>query len=276
MSKDTSKSLPTKAKTIPTDGDVISKKPKSKLTWKAISSVVVVVVSYFVSAVIGQLAIWLYTSGIHHWSSAQASNWLNDSTNGQFFYSLIVYASWIGIVWLFLRHIHVGLKDLGWNKFQWKYLIYLLCGFAVYFVGYLILVGAISHYVHSFNATQSQDVGFQNVNHGYQLILAFISLVILPPFVEETVFRGFLFGGLKKAMPVIWAGLFTSILFAIPHLFESTGGGLLWVAGLDTFILSLVLVYLRQKTKSLWPCVGLHLVKNGIAFAVLFFAQNAR
>jgi len=49
-----------------------------------------------------------------------------------------------------------------------------------------------------------------------------------------------------------------------------SGQPLLWVAGIDTFILSLVLIYLREKTDSLYASIGLHMLKNTIAFLGLF------
>ena len=55
----------------------------------------------------------------------------------------------------------------------------------------------------------------------------------------------------------------------LPHLFESSSG-ILWVAGLDTFILSMVLVFVREKTDSLYASMGIHMVKNFLAFASLF------
>ena len=39
---------------------------------------------------------------------------------------------------------------------------------------------------------------------------------------------------------------------------------------LDTFILSLVLIYLREKTGGLWASITLHAFKNGVAFVALF------
>jgi hypothetical protein len=96
----------------------------------------------------------------------------------------------------------------------------------------------------------------------------------LPPFAEEIMFRGFLFSGLKKKLPVIWAALFTSLLFAVPHLLESGSGGLLWIAGIDTFILSMVLCWLRQKTDRLYAGMGLHALKNFIAFATLYLLHS--
>jgi len=51
---------------------------------------------------------------------------------------------------------------------------------------------------------------------------------------------------------------------------EGGAAGPLYIAALDTFILSLVLIYLREKTGSLWASITLHAVKNGVAFMALF------
>jgi membrane protease YdiL (CAAX protease family) len=52
-------------------------------------------------------------------------------------------------------------------------------------------------------------------------------------------------------------------------------GGLLYIAGLDTFILSLFLIYLREKTDGLWASMALHALKNGVAFVALFVLHVA-
>ena len=101
-------------------------------------------------------------------------------------------------------------------------------------------------------------------------MLVFISLVLLPPVVEEIVARGFLYTGLRSKLPKIVAALITSALFAAAHLQWGSGAPLLWVAALDTFTLSLVLVYLREKTGGLAASMGVHMLKNGLAFVVLF------
>ena len=99
----------------------------------------------------------------------------------------------------------------------------------------------------------------------------FISLVVLPPIVEEILVRGFLYTSLRKYLPRIWAVIIASALFAAAHLPEgNSGAGLLWVAAVDTFILSAVLIYLREKTDKLWASMMVHGMKNGIAFLSLF------
>ena len=54
------------------------------------------------------------------------------------------------------------------------------------------------------------------------------------------------------------------------HLPEGGAAGPLYIAAIDTFILSLFLIYLREKTGSLWSSMTLHATKNGVAFMVLY------
>jgi hypothetical protein len=98
--------------------------------------------------------------------------------------------------------------------------------------------------------------------------MAFVSLVLLPPIVEEIVFRGFVFTGLRKKMKFTAATIITSLLFAGPHLLASSEG-LLWVAGVDTLVLSFVLCYLRERTGALWAPMAVHGLKNALAFVLL-------
>jgi membrane protease YdiL (CAAX protease family) len=62
-------------------------------------------------------------------------------------------------------------------------------------------------------------------------------------------------------------------LFGVAHLQFGSGAPLLWVAALDTFTLSIVLCYLREKTGSVWAGVFLHAIKNAIAFVALFHSK---
>jgi membrane protease YdiL (CAAX protease family) len=139
-----------------------------------------------------------------------------------------------------------------------------------YFVLYLLSVGLISHFVPGLNVNQQQQIGFNNVHGAAPLVMTFISLVVLPPLAEEIMVRGFLYSSLKKALPTASAVIVTSALFASAHLPEGGAAGPLYIAALDTFVLSLVLIYLREKTGSLWASITLHAIKNGIAFVALF------
>jgi membrane protease YdiL (CAAX protease family) len=109
---------------------------------------------------------------------------------------------------------------------------------------------------------QSQEIGFQNLSGYSQYLLAFITLVIVAPIAEEVLFRGYLYGKLRKHAPIWLGALITSALFAVAH------GQ--WNVAVDTFALSLVMCSLREITGSIWAGTLLHMMKNGLAFYFLF------
>jgi membrane protease YdiL (CAAX protease family) len=239
--------------------------------WSPLSAVLIVVVAFLVAQLLGGIIIALYPS-LRHWSSAQSNSWLNNSVVAQFFFVAISEALTILILWLYLRH-RVTRKQLGLTKPSWYDPLFSVIAVVVYYGLYLVAVSAISAVV-AVNTNQKQDIGFNSVVGTGALIMTFISLVILPPIVEEITFRGVLYGGLRRRFNPILAALGTSCLFAAPHLLESgSGQGLLWIAGIDTFVLSLVLCYLREKTGRLWAGMGVHAMKNGVAFISLFIAH---
>lgn len=139
-----------------------------------------------------------------------------------------------------------------------------------YFIALTITLDVVTSLIPSLNVNQKQQLGFTNAHTAWQLFLTYVLLAVLPPIVEETVFRGFLYGSLRKSLTIIQAALATSFLFAIAHLELGSGAPPLWTAAIDVFILSLGLVFLRVKTGSLWSGVMLHCAKNTIAFLVLF------
>lgn len=162
------------------------------------------------------------------------------------------------------------MSAIGLRRPRWSDLGYGLAAVPAYFVLYIITVGVITALVPDLNVSQQQDIGFKDPAGTIELILTFISLVILPPIAEEILFRGFLYSSLKKALPIAGAVVGTSILFAIGHLPAGGAAGPLYIAAIDTFVLSLVLIYLREKTGGLWSSMLLHAIKNGVAFTALF------
>lgn len=134
--------------------------------------------------------------------------------------------------------------------------------FVVYFIATALVTGLVTHFVPNFNIDQAQDTGFTDLTQGYEYFLAFVTLVIMAPVAEELVFRGYLYGKLRRLVPVWLAILLTSAVFGLVH------GQ--WNVGLDVFVLSLVLCSLREVTGSIWAGVLLHMLKNGLAFYLLF------
>jgi membrane protease YdiL (CAAX protease family) len=207
-------------------------------------------------------------------SSEKATQAWLDSTTGSFYFVALSDILIFSTVWWFLRHLKTKIRVLGYNRSpELKDAGYALVGYGVYF-SMLITAFLLVTLFTGINLDQRQELGFDDLLGWGNKLMAFVSLVILPPFVEETVFRGFLFMGLRKKLRFGWAMLITSLLFAAPHLLGSSEG-LLWVAGLDTLLMSFVLCYLREKTGALWACIALHAIKNTVAFVILLTSAGA-
>ncbi len=245
---------------------------KTKLPWGPLTAILYAAVLY----VLAQLGVALLLTVVlwgFGWHTSRIESWLTNDTFAQFLYITLAEALTIGGVIWFVRRKGVSLRVIGWNRFQLRYVGIALAGFGIYFIGYLLTAAITSALIPSLNLNQKQDVGFQQTGTSLAMLLTFVSLVILPPLAEETVFRGFLYTGLRRRFPFVLSALITSALFAIPHLQFGDGAPLLWVAALDTFVLSLVLCYVRERTSSLWPGIFIHALKNGIAFVALFLIR---
>jgi membrane protease YdiL (CAAX protease family) len=242
--------------------------PISGVPWNPWLAVVFVVVVYFASQIIAALGLSLY-AGVQHWPRQQAEDWLSTSIYAQFFYVVIAEGLVLGALYKFLKLYRRSWSSIGFRRPKWSDLGIGLLIAPLYYVTYVVIIGVASWLVPSINVDQTQQLGFSPAGSG-QLIVTFISLVILPPLVEETLMRGYLYTSLKKGLPQMAAALLTSVIFASAHLQAGSGAPLLWVAAIDTFVLSLFLIWLREKTGSLWASMTLHALKNGIAFITLF------
>lgn len=244
-------------------------KPISRIVWSPWLGVIVVVAVYFLSQIIGSLLISIYPL-VKHWTASHAEDWLNNSVLAQFVYVLIAEAATIGAVAWFVRRYRQRLEVIGLKKPHWRDAGYGLVAVPFYYALYLLAVSIIGAFWHGLNVNQTQQIGFTSVHGAVQLVLTFISLVVLPPLAEEIMVRGLLFSSLKKALR-LWSAIFvTSLIFGSAHLAEGGAAGPLWIGFIDTFVLSVVLCYLREKTGSLWAGITLHALKNGIAFVALF------
>ena len=93
-----------------------------------------------------------------------------------------------------------------------------------------------------------------------------LAAVIVAPFCEEVFFRGFVFPGLRRGMPVGWAIILSSLLFAVSHTDPGSFAVLL--------IIGLALAILRWRTRSIWPPILLHTLNNGIAALAVVLAMQ--
>lgn len=118
-----------------------------------------------------------------------------------------------------------------------------------------------------FDMSETQDVGFSGLYLIFDRIVAFFALCIFAPIAEEIIFRGWLYDKLRKIIPgkklsIILSIILTSLLFAILH------GQ--WNVGVTVFALSVVMCIARELTGTIYSGILLHILKNTIAFALVF------
>ena len=188
-------------------------------------------------------------------------------------YSAVSYALAMVLVVMIQKKQHpnsnaredLGLK--GWPT--WKDVGLAPAGFVIYAIIATIFTTIFSLFTW-FDAEQAQDVGFNLVLDGPDRIIAFITLVIIAPIAEEIIFRGWLYGELRKKLStevsnkvgMVISILLVSLLFGLVHL--------QWNVGVNVFALSIVLCGLREITGTIYAGILLHMLKNGIAFYLLY------
>lgn len=168
----------------------------------------------------------------------------------------------VGVPWI-VRRIRTSKAELGLQRLpSWTDIWMAPVGLIVYFVASAILISLATVLFPWFDVNQAQDTGFDQLNFRYEYVLAFVTLVVIAPIAEEVLFRGYLFGKLRRFVPIWVAIVATSLVFGFVH------GA--WNVAIDTFALSVVMCLLRLATGSLWAPILLHMTKNGIAYYVLF------
>ncbi len=227
---------------------------------------------FFAAQLIGGLAI--YAAALTRGGSGKAAfDWVENNIYGQFIATALIEGLTLGLLLLFLKKRRATLKTIGLKRRpQLTDAAWALAGLIVYFVLFVIFSSVVKRYVPGLNVEQKQEIGFSHPS-SIQLPFVFISLVLLPPVVEELLVRGFMYTGLRTRLSKPVSYLIASGIFGVAHLQAGNGQPLLWIAAIDTFTLSIVLIHLREKTKSLWASICLHMLKNGIAFVSLFFLK---
>ncbi len=95
---------------------------------------------------------------------------------------------------------------------------------------------------------------------------AFLVGAVLAPVVEEVVFRGFLFGGLRRAVHPVAAAVGSSAIFGALHLQPLAFPAL--------FLLGVLLALLYHRTGSLWPPILMHFCVNALGLVAQYLATQ--
>jgi membrane protease YdiL (CAAX protease family) len=92
----------------------------------------------------------------------------------------------------------------------------------------------------------------------WRQVAAGIGIVVTTPLIEETFFRGAVFGTLRRQHGAVATGIVTTVLFALIHLQPQ--------AFLPIGMVGASLALLRAASGSMWPGVVLHVAFNGVTF----------
>lgn len=189
------------------------------------------------------------------------SNFITQFSGKSFGYAALVSSVLsIFLTLIYLKIRKISLKEIGFISTPPKALGYvaivtiLLLGFQLIYDLIITLIGANP------NEQAEMLVAFFGKDSTGLLIL-FITVVILAPFLEETLFRGLLFNYLDKHTGFTAAAFISAIVFAFMHL--------------NTFyfpvflLMGYVLAYSYKKYESIWPPIALHALNNGIFALIL-------
>ena len=160
------------------------------------------------------------------------------------------------------------LNALGFRAFPARRTAFLIIGLMVGIFAVNLLYSYVITTFHLNLQTNDQVLLERSKQAPLTIYATLFAAVFIAPFCEEVFFRGFVFPGLRRAMPVGWAIVLSSLLFAVAHADPGSFAVL--------FIIGLALAFLRWRTGSIWPGMILHMLNNGIgAVSIILVMQGA-
>lgn len=105
------------------------------------------------------------------------------------------------------------------------------------------------------------------------LLMAFFSIVLAAPIIEEILFRGFFQNYLKNKVGTKAAIVLSSIVFALFHISPTQGLGNISLIGC-LFVFSLYLGFLYERQRSLFATISLHAIFNLVSALRITFIRE--
>lgn len=151
-----------------------------------------------------------------------------------------------------------ALRRLGFRNPAWKLIGLGALAWGIYLVCALVLAPLLS--------PDQEDVTQEIGGDGGALamVLAGFLIIVVAPVSEEVFFRGFMFAGLRRSMPLWVAAVISAAVWGSLHL----SGGNVGVA-IQLAVFGVILAYLYEQSGSLWATIFAHGLNNTIAFLYL-------
>ena len=148
-------------------------------------------------------------------------------------------------------------KKEVWKQPLWQYVV-IIFGTVIFSYG--------MNYLFTITGFTSQSAVYQvTVQNQYDVAFAVGLLLygVISPFVEELVFRGFLYGRMRVYMPKMWAVLVSALLFGIYH------GNM--VQGTYGFLMGILFTLVYDRYKNFYLAVIMHVIVNLVGYFVQLF-----
>jgi len=171
--------------------------------------------------------------------------------------AFVTQLAFVLLIWTVKRVRHWEWADFGWHAVSFKKVLPKILG--LYALTWVINISyAIFLYQHGLTPPET-DVYTKLLGQAtwYTLILNLILAGVLAPVVEEVLFRGVVFGSLQAYFGKWTSAVLSAMIFSALH-FQAYGF-------FPRFMLGMILVYLYDKYKSLYPAIGLHALNNIVA-----------
>jgi len=158
----------------------------------------------------------------------------------------------------------LGLRWAGW---RWSFLIAPAAVLLMWLFFWGLQAIGFMRWIESLGVETVQDTVkiLQDSNNPAVLGLMAFAAVIAAPFCEEIVFRGYLYSATKRFAGPWAAGICSALVFAAAH------GSI--AALLPLFVFGCVLVFVYEKTGSLWAPITVHFCFNGATVAIQMAAR---
>jgi uncharacterized protein len=167
----------------------------------------------------------------------------------------------VPVWWLAVRKYGASWRTLGLRKFT-PVALGIGCGLMILSWGFNLVY---SLFLALFNARAQPDFSpiFADASFPWLILVAG---AVIAPFVEEIIFRGFIFAGFKARYGWVKAAVLSSGLFAIIH-FQP-------LAIIGIFLMGMIFAFLYHYSGSIWPAIIMHMSTNLLALgAALILAR---
>jgi membrane protease YdiL (CAAX protease family)/uncharacterized RDD family membrane protein YckC len=166
------------------------------------------------------------------------------------------------LIWLFLGlRRKVSLREIGLGTLRWRWLAAAIPATVAAYAAELVAGELGAALLPSSPPTQCREI---QSAYGTSVWLGLLGVAVIAPLVEETLFRGVVFGWMRGGMPLPVAVTGSALVFAAAHALYMQ-----WTLLPPIFAIGCVLAIVYHYSRSLWPGIVIHASINTVATLAL-------